>query len=407
MSRILHCLNLDTIGGVESIFADYLRHDFSSHEHHLMILNRRCHDFFKEAVDKHIESTLHAKYVGPLRIPKSLRSWWSSCWSKRLLPDVQIIYNTLDNGPAWTAAQFVDRCIYYERGAAWLCKNTDRVIAKNLTQVDRFFCNSRAARRVLELRFDVDPSQCDVIYNPLRLENIRSSQVGSQHLSKTSSQSDTKVKQKFRVGMAGRLIPVKGMVIGLHALAELLKRSSAFELLIAGQGPEREMLDAVAQGLGISHAVKFLGTVSDMTAFYSNLDVFACPSLREPLGNVAIEANGCGCPVICSDVDGLPEAITHNDTGRCIAPTLSPREYFSLGVHDQKLPELVYDPSSDNLINPRALSPMHLADSIWQLFQFPSLRSKLAENAIISTNTRFMMSGYVDQFHRLLSKVLS
>jgi glycosyltransferase involved in cell wall biosynthesis len=408
MSRILHCLNLDTIGGVESIFGDYLRHDSSAtHDHHLMILNRRCHDFFRDAVNKRITSILHSKYVGPFRIPKSLRSSWSTYWCKRLLPDIQIIYNTLDNEPAWSAAQYAGKCIYYERGAAWLCKSKDGIVAKNLAKVDRFFCNSWAAKRVLKLRFDVDASQCDVIYNPLRLSDAFTSKAASQLFPKTNYKVDADVNLKFRIGMAGRLIPVKGMVIGLHALAELLKRSPQFELYIAGQGPEREMLDSVARGLGITHAVKFLGTVNDMTSFYSNLDVFVCPSLREPLGNVAIEANGCGCPVICTNVDGLPEAITHDYTGWCIAPSLSDVEYFSLGVFDQRLPELVYDPVSDSLTNPRALSPQHLAESIWTLFERPSLKSESAENSILSANERFSMIGYVDQFHHSLNAVLS
>lgn len=391
MSRILHSLNLDTVGGVESIFADYLTHPGSAaHEHHLMILNRRCHPFFKKAVLSHAKSVFHARYYGPFRISGSLRVPRATRYAAQLKPDILMVYNTPDNACAWTAADYSRTCIYYERGAAWWASARDEAVMRHFGRTNRFFCNSHAAKRLLNLRFAIPESLCDVIYNPMRFENRHP--------------RPARTPGRFRIGMAGRLIPAKGMVIGLHAMAELLKKDPHFELVIAGTGPELEMLQTMAQRLGISHAVSFLGVMQDMSEFYHSLDIFICPSLREPLGNVAIEANGSGCPVICTQVDGLPEAIVPGVTGLCLPGTLILSEYRKLGVCSPSLPHHVYDPVRDDVVQPRALAPSALADAIWDLASSKEKRMAMSQAASRSVKERFSLEGYVKRLHELIDK---
>jgi glycosyltransferase involved in cell wall biosynthesis len=396
LKRVLHSLNLDVVGGVESIFGEYLKSSQSADlGHDLLILNRRCHPFFKQAVQQRIITCFHAKYVGPFYLPKLLRKRWAAYQASRLRPDVHLIYNTLDNPSAWAVNPYAKTRIYYERGSAWLSPQDHAVITHNIEQTDHFFCNSKAAQRILELRFGVSPERCEVIYNPMRLKY--------GHM----IEKDASKKQRFRIGLAGRLIPVKGMVIALHALAVLLKRNQAFEVVIAGEGPELEKLQEVARDLGLGSAVQFLGVVKNMSAFYSSLDVFVCPSLREPLGNVAIEANGRGCPVICTQVDGLPEAIVPGRTGICLQPTLSQADYFALGVSDASLPEQVYDPVNDRLSAPRAVHPSHLVEAIWELYQSPERHAEMASEAFKLSRERFSMDSYVKNLHALILKAQS
>ena len=391
MSRILHSLNLDTVGGVESIFADYLTHPGSAaHEHHLMILNRHCHPFFKKAVLSHMESVFHARYYGPFRISGSLRVPRATRYAANLKPDILMVYNTPDNACAWTAADHTRTCIYYERGAAWWASARDDAVMRHFQRTNRFFCNSHAAKRLLNLRFAIPESLCDVIYNPMRFENRHP--------------RPKREPGRFRIGMAGRLIPAKGMIIGLHAMAELLKKDPHFELVIAGTGPELEMLQTMAQKLGISHAVTFLGVMQDMSEFYHSLDLFVCPSLREPLGNVAIEANGSGCPVICTQVDGLPEAIIPGETGLCLPGTVILSDYRKLGVSSPSLPHHVYDPARDEVVQPRALNPSTLAEAIWDLASSPDKRAAMSLAASESVKERFSLEGYVKRLHELIEK---
>lgn len=389
MSRILHSLNLDTVGGVESIFADYLTYaGLGVHEHHLMILNRRCHSFFKKAVLSHMKSVFHARYYGPFRISGSLRVPRATNYAAKLKPDILMVYNTPDNACAWTAADHSRTCIYYERGAAWWASARDDAVMRHFQRTNRFFCNSHAAKRLLNLRFAIPESLCDVIYNPMRFENRHPRPKREPGL--------------FRIGMAGRLIPAKGMIIGIHAMVELLKRDPNFEMVIAGTGPELEMLETMAQNLGVSHAVRFLGVMKEMSEFYHSLDVFVCPSLREPLGNVAIEANGSGCPVICTQVDGLPEAIIPDVTGLCLPGTLILSDYRKLGVCSSSLPHHVYDPVRDDVVQPRALDPVTLAEAIWQLASDSKRRLIMSEAASHSVKERFSLEGYVKRLHDLI-----
>jgi glycosyltransferase involved in cell wall biosynthesis len=197
------------------------------------------------------------------------------------------------------------------------------------------------------------------------------------------------------------------MVIGLHALANLLKRSPNFRLLIAGDGPELATLRETSRLLGVERSVSFLGIVRDMSAFYRSLDLFLCPSLREPFGNVVVEANACGCPVLCTDIDGLPEAIVPGETGLCLTPTLSIADYLSLGVHKPSLPEIVYHPNTDDLRPPLALDPESVSDALWDLAQSPELVDSMSRAGIARVRNTFHIDCYVERFHSLIQQCLN
>lgn len=396
MARLIHCLSLDTVGGVESVFADYLNHPKSDAlEHHLMILNERCNPFFKSAVRENITTTTHVKYFGPFKLPKSIRSILAERHFNRVKACLRIVYNSLDNPSAWATSSRSDKIVYYERGGAWWTPPNLKTAQENLRRVQRFFCNSKASKRLLEIRYGVDSRLCDIIYNPSRFVAINA-----------PTSKDLTQSKEFVFGMAGRLIPVKGMAIGLHALASLLKRSPHFRLVIAGDGPEMPTLQDTSRLLGIQNSVSFLGVVKDMRAFFASIDVFLCPSLREPFGNVVIEANGCGCPVVCANVDGLPEAMLPGKTGICLEPTLSTTDYLSLGVARRSLPELVYHPKIDDLRPPLALDPTVVANTLWDLAHSPESLQSLSREGYDRTRRAYHIDHYVERFHSLIKDCL-
>ena len=378
------------------MFADYLQNPNSkTHEHHLMVLNEKCHPLFASAVLENSVTATHAKYLGPFKLPPFIRPLLAGRRLNRVKPDVRIIYNSLDNQSAWTEGFDASKIVYYERGGAWWNSKKPREIQKNIQRTHRFFCNSNASKRILEIRYSVNPDLCDVIYNPSRFAQTVSHQ-----------ERDTTRRTSFVIGMAGRLIPVKGMVIGLHALASLLKRAPHFRLLIAGDGPELSILRETSRRLGVESAVSFLGVIKDMPAFYGSLDLFLCPSLREPFGNVVLEANACGCPVLCTNVDGLPEAMVPGKTGLCLAPTLSVADYLSLGVHRSSLPELVYHPKTDDLRPPLALDPESVANALWKLTQSPELLDSMSREGSARVRNACHINHYVERFHSLIQRCI-
>jgi glycosyltransferase involved in cell wall biosynthesis len=113
----------------------------------------------------------------------------------------------------------------------------------------------------------------------------------------------------------GRLIPVKGHLVLLRALAQARSREPALLLEIAGQGPLEPALKAYAKELGLSGAVRFLGYVSPIQSAIEGAAAVVVPSLGEGFGMVALEAMERGRPVIASDVGGLPEIVADRQTG--------------------------------------------------------------------------------------------
>jgi colanic acid/amylovoran biosynthesis glycosyltransferase len=111
----------------------------------------------------------------------------------------------------------------------------------------------------------------------------------------------------------GRLVERKGHRFLLEAIAGL----EGIELVIAGDGPERENLAGLTENLGVADRVEFAGVVGQDEALYlyHRADVFCLPSLAEGLPTVLIEAMACGVPVVSTRIDGVPELVSDGEDG--------------------------------------------------------------------------------------------
>ena len=91
-----------------------------------------------------------------------------------------------------------------------------------------------------------------------------------------------------------------------------------WRLEIAGNGPDREMLERLAAELGIADRVRYLGFVSrgtELRDLYRHATVLALPSAYEGLPMVLLEAMSCGTPVVGSEIAAIAEVIDHDRTG--------------------------------------------------------------------------------------------
>ena len=106
----------------------------------------------------------------------------------------------------------------------------------------------------------------------------------------------------------GQLIERKGHDIPIRALADL----PGWSLLVAGDGPLRRDLAALASSLGLADRVRFAGAVPQvqLPTYYSAVDALVLASSREGWANVLLEAMACGTPVVASSVWGTPEVVT-------------------------------------------------------------------------------------------------
>ena len=118
----------------------------------------------------------------------------------------------------------------------------------------------------------------------------------------------------------GRLIPIKGHLVLLRALAQARARVPDVVLDVAGRGPLEPALKAYARELGVEDAVRFLGFVSPVQKAIEDAAIVVVPSLGEGFGMVALEAMERARPVIASAVGGLPEIVADGETGLVVPP---------------------------------------------------------------------------------------
>jgi N-acetyl-alpha-D-glucosaminyl L-malate synthase BshA len=86
-------------------------------------------------------------------------------------------------------------------------------------------------------------------------------------------------------------------------------------LVLVGDGPERPRAVERAEELGVSDQLLFLGKHQSVDELLACADLFLLPSKNESFGLAALEALSCGVPVIASKMGGLPELVTHGETG--------------------------------------------------------------------------------------------
>lgn len=95
----------------------------------------------------------------------------------------------------------------------------------------------------------------------------------------------------------------------------ILENDIKARLLLVGDGPDRQKAERRCRELGICEDVRFLGKQENVEEILSIADLFLMPSGSETFGLAALEAMGCGVPVISSNIGGLPEVNIQEVTG--------------------------------------------------------------------------------------------
>ena len=106
----------------------------------------------------------------------------------------------------------------------------------------------------------------------------------------------------------------------LKAAVRVAPQFPEAHFVIAGDGPLRQELVALAEDLGLRDRVHFLGFRSDASALMGSLDVLVVPSLTEGSPLVTLEAMAAGVPVVASAVGGIPDQVRHGKEGLLVPP---------------------------------------------------------------------------------------
>lgn len=121
----------------------------------------------------------------------------------------------------------------------------------------------------------------------------------------------------FTLLSVGHLVPVKAQELIVQALPLL----PGVRLVLAGDGPNRAMLEQLVKTLDLGARVTFLGAVpqAQLREHYGRADALVLASSREGWANVLLESMACGTPVVASRVYGTPEVVAAPEAGLLMA----------------------------------------------------------------------------------------
>lgn len=180
----------------------------------------------------------------------------------------------------------------------------EKVLGARFTRSISYFCRSQ----LMMFSESEDPTSFKVIHCGLNLPKYR------------FRAPREKIERLF---CAARLSPEKGLIFALTALKLLHDKGYELQLVLAGDGPSRSHLQALAHRLEISERVIFRGflTEDEIIEELESSDLFVLPSFVEGIPVSAMEAMAIGVPVIATNIAGTSELIEDRKTGLLVRPS--------------------------------------------------------------------------------------
>jgi glycosyltransferase involved in cell wall biosynthesis len=117
-----------------------------------------------------------------------------------------------------------------------------------------------------------------------------------------------------------RLAADKGLEYLIEAASILPQTERRVQIVIAGDGPQRERLEQLVHHLGVTQRVRFLGFREDVGDLLAASDLVVLPSLREGLSIALLEAMAAGKPIIASSIGSQREVASHAEMALLVRP---------------------------------------------------------------------------------------
>jgi len=129
----------------------------------------------------------------------------------------------------------------------------------------------------------------------------------------------------------GRHVHQKGFDVLVRAMAQI---PGEYDLILAGDGPDREALGKLVNELGLAKRIVFPGRIEpvDVRRYMKGAELFVLSSRHEPFGIVNLEAMASGTVVVATEVGGVPEFIKNEQTGILVSPEDS--EEMALAIQE-------------------------------------------------------------------------
>jgi len=178
--------------------------------------------------------------------------------------------------------------------------------------INKVIANAEACKKSMIEQENVRPENIFVIPNLIETERFANIPTWTQANAHTPR----------RVGIVGNLKPVKGMDIFIDAAKIVLEKHPDVQFELAGTGQEDQYQSQIEQ-LGMTPNVRLLGSLSDIPAFLSTLDITVLSSRSEGLPNAIMEYMAAGRPCVVTNVGGCKELIRHEQNG-LLVPSENP-----------------------------------------------------------------------------------
>jgi glycosyltransferase involved in cell wall biosynthesis len=188
-----------------------------------------------------------------------------------------------------------------------------------IQEADLVIVCSRFMAHEVQNFFHTSPARLEMVPNGVNLADL---QVNWSSAEATAFRTKFAQPDDLIIFSVGRLVHEKGIHRLVEAAPPILARYPQARIIIAGKGPEAEHLRQHIDYLGLAERVNLVGFISDEDR-NKLFKLAACaifPSSYEPFGIAALEAMALGCPVVVSNVGGLGEIVTHDETGITIYP---------------------------------------------------------------------------------------
>ena len=182
-------------------------------------------------------------------------------------------------------------------------------------------------------------------------------------------------RSDHRLVFVGRFVEMKGVGHLLDAVAIIKKAIPEIELLLVGDGPLLPVIRQKITHLELEGHVMLAGSINnrDLPPLYASATVCVMPSIdQEGLGLVMVEALGCGCAVVASDLPATHDVMQHGQTGMLARPG----------------------------------DAVDLAEKIMHVLRDKDMRTRLVANGREYVRSRFDWDETAAQYHKLIARLV-
>ena len=305
-------------GGAQKMIINLLKAlDKEKFEIHLVIVNTKDEVFLSQVLITEVDLINLNKSCAKFAFFSLARL------IKKINPELIVSHFNYANIIAWLALKLSgssSRIVMTEHttlSKSEVSKTTRFLMKRIYPYADKIVVVSKGSAKDLIKMLNLNPRKVKTIYNPI---------IPSEILPLSEENIDNNLftnKSIPHITSVGRLEKPKDYPTLLKAF-RIVRNQIDSHLWILGDGSLKKELTKLAEDLGITNSVDFLGFQKNPYKYMHNADLFVLSSAWEGFGIVLVEAMACGCPVVSTDCMSGPREILGEEKFGLLSPVGAP-----------------------------------------------------------------------------------